>query len=88
MKARFKSSFAKDLRSIGERAVLKRIREAIEQLDRAKNLSEVANLKKLKGGENYYRARVGEYRIGMIIEGDEIMFVRCLRRKDIYRYFP
>lgn len=48
----------------------------------------MTNLKKLKGGGNYYRIRVGEYRIGIIVEGDAITFVRCLHRKEIYRYFP
>jgi len=88
VKARFKASFSKDLQGIRERAVLRRIRETVEQFERAENLSEIANLKKLKGGENYYRARVGDYRIRIIVESDEITFVRCLHRRDIYRYFP
>ncbi len=36
----------------------------------------------------YYRIRVGDYRIGVEVVGDEILFVRILHRKDIYRYFP
>jgi mRNA interferase RelE/StbE len=31
---------------------------------------------------------VGDYRIGISVEGDEVEFVRCLHRRDIYRYFP
>jgi mRNA interferase RelE/StbE len=48
----------------------------------------VAGLKKLKGGGNYYRVRVGEYRVGLVIEGDSVTFMRFLDRKEIYRYFP
>jgi len=84
----FKDSFVKDLRKVKDKAALKRVKEVIEQAEQARSLQDVTNLKKLKGGRNYYRIRVGEFRIGLIIEGDEIMLVRCLSRKEIYRYFP
>ncbi|MCB0846226.1 MAG: type II toxin-antitoxin system RelE/ParE family toxin [Bacteroidetes bacterium] len=52
-------------------------------------------LKKLQGFENYYRIKLGDYRIGIEIEkspentGEEIVtFIRFIHRKDIYRYFP
>jgi len=32
--------------------------------------------------------RIGEYRIGVALEGSEVEFVRCLNRRDLYRYFP
>jgi mRNA interferase RelE/StbE len=88
VKAHFRASFAKDLRSIKSKEILSRIKEVIGQVEKAQSLQEVTNIKKLKGGRNYYRIRVGEYRIGLVIEGDEISFVRCLERKEIYRYFP
>ena len=88
MKVLFRASFAKDLRSIRSKDILSRIKEVVEQVEKARSLQEITNIKKLKGGRNYYRIRVGEYRVGLIIEGDEISFVRCLDRKGIYRYFP
>ena len=88
MKALFRASFAKDLSGIKNKDILRRIKEAVEQVEKAQSLQEITNIKKLKGGRNYYRIRVGEYRIGIIIEGDEISFVRCLDRKEIYRSFP
>ena len=88
MKAQFRASFAKDLRSIKSKEILSRLKEVIGQVEKAQSLQEITNIKKLKGGRNYYRIRVGEYRIGIIVEGDEISFVRCLDRKEIYRYFP
>ena len=88
MKAQFRASFAKDLRSIKSKEILSRIKEVIGQVEKAQSPQEITNIKKLKGGRNYYRIRVGEYRIGLVIEGDEISFVRCLDRKEIYRYFP
>jgi mRNA interferase RelE/StbE len=88
VKALFRASFAKDIRSIKSKDILSRIKEVVEGVEKAQSLQEVTNIKKLKGGRNYYRIRVGEYRIGLAVEGNEITFVRCLNRKEIYRYFP
>lgn len=30
----------------------------------------------------------GDYRLGFVFEHGAITFVRCLDRKEIYRYFP
>jgi mRNA interferase RelE/StbE len=38
--------------------------------------------------DTFYRVRIGDYRIGLELAGDELIFVRCLHRKEIYRYFP
>jgi mRNA interferase RelE/StbE len=51
-------------------------------------LQEVENLKKLRGGDRYYRIRIGDYRIGLAVEESTVIFVRFLHRKDVYRYFP
>ncbi|WP_256973597.1 type II toxin-antitoxin system RelE/ParE family toxin [Nostoc sp. T09] len=48
----------------------------------------ISNIKKLKADGNYYRIRVGDYRIGFAEDEDMITFVRVLHRKEIYRYFP
>jgi mRNA interferase RelE/StbE len=85
---RFNESFVRDLRHIKDKGLLTRVRELIELVEQAPHLGQVANLKKLRGGGNYYRIRVGDYRIGLSVEGDAITFVRFLHRKDIYRYFP
>jgi mRNA interferase RelE/StbE len=31
---------------------------------------------------------LGDYRIGIEVLEDEVIFVRMLHRRDIYRYFP
>jgi mRNA interferase RelE/StbE len=84
----FRASFARDLKKISNKDILKHVRETIEQIERAASLQEIHSLTKLKGGRNYYRVKVGEYRIGMILNADAFVFVRCLDRKEIYRYFP
>ena len=81
MTVRFKESFAKDLRNIKEKGLLARVKELIELVEQAQHLGQVANLKKLRGGGNYYRIRVSDYRIGLSMEGDAVTFVRFLHRK-------
>lgn len=88
MKVEFRESFLKDLERVRDVATRRRIREIIEQVEAAETLSDIANLKKLRGSDRYYRIRTGDYRIGLILERDSVVFVRFLHRKEIYRYFP
>ena len=79
MEVFYESSFAKDL---------KRVRDVLEQVKAAQELGEISNLKKLQGYESYFRIRLGDYRIGIEVEKQTVIFVRILHRKDIYRRFP
>jgi mRNA interferase RelE/StbE len=88
MNIEFRKSFEKDLGSIRNLILMQRIREVIEEVEIAENISEITNIKKLKGGSSYYRIRVGDYRIGVTVDEDIVIFVRVLHRKDIYQYFP
>ena len=88
MKTQFKSSFAKDLGSIKDRSVHEKVAKLIELIEAAPTLTAIPDLKKLRAKGNYYRVRLGEYRLGLTVKGDEITFIRCLHRREIYRYFP
>ncbi len=88
MKVEFKSSFAKDLKKLKEKDLKAQVRQVIELVEKARTLQEIKDVKKLKGGDRYYRIRVGDYRVGLTLEGDTVIFVRFLHRKDIYTYFP
>lgn len=88
MKTAFKASFIKDLEKVRAQHLKTAVREIIEQIEQAESLQTLPNLKKLQGSNNYYRIRVGDYRVGITIENDSVTFVRFLHRKDIYRYFP
>lgn len=59
-----------------------------DEIPRAKEFSDVKNIKKLRGYESFYRVRIGDYRIGFEYKEREIVFYRVLHRKDIYKYFP
>ncbi len=88
MRTVFRRSFTRDLRKIKQRHVLTSAQQAIENVEAAGSLSEIANLKKLAGTENFYRIRIGDFRIGVVVEGEAVEFVRCLHRRDLYRFFP
>jgi mRNA interferase RelE/StbE len=52
-------------------------------------LSEIRGCKRLKGWEDFYRIRIGEYRLGIkdLSEGN-VAVLRFLHRREIYRRFP
>lgn len=88
MKIEFSRTFEKDLERILDAGASRRFRKAIEEVRQAKTLSEIRNLKRVTGKPGYCRIRVGDYRIGIEVAEDRAFFLRCLHRKEIYRYFP
>ncbi len=88
MNTAFRESFDADLSAVRDVALLRRIRKTIEQVESARNFQQIPNLKRLESTGKYYRIRVGDYRLGFVFEQGVVTFVRCLNRKEIYRYFP
>lgn len=88
MKTTFRKSFARDLKKIKDDDVLARVQQVIEAVEAAADLQAIANIKKMSGTTRFYRFRVGDYRIGAAVEGDTVEFIRCLSRRDLYRFFP
>mgnify|MGYP001180404590 CR=1 FL=1 len=88
MKVRISKSLAKDTAKITDKKVKEKLFKKIEQLQSAENLSQQP-IKKLKGFKDFYRIRIGDYRLGVKkLTEQEILLVRFLQRKEIYRYFP
>lgn len=88
MNISFEKSFAKDLESIRDKALSKKVKDAIQAVKKADNLQAINSLKKLKGYERFYRIKLGDYRIGIEISDNIVIFTRFLHRKEIYRFFP
>ncbi len=88
MKVKFEARFAKDIREITNPKLKDKIIAVIDACKVAVSLAELKQLKKMQGYDTYYRIRIGEYRIGIEVIDDEIIFTRFLHRKDIYKYFP
>ena len=85
----YKKTFLKDLvklpsyyREQVEKLVFKKIPEL-------NNISEIPNIKKMKGYQDYYRIRIGDYRVGCkVAKEGRVIFYRVKSRSDIYKVFP
>ncbi len=88
MKVLIDKSFEKDVKKIKDKKVLEKIANTIEFCQGCTALENIKNCKKLKGGKNAYRIRIGDYRIGFVYENQVIIFIRFLHRSTIYDYFP
>jgi mRNA interferase RelE/StbE len=88
LKVEFRESFLRDVRKIKDKGTLEALKKAIENVENAESLAEIASVKKMHGSRGYFRIRVGAYRIGLKLDSDTVHFVRFLNRREIYRYFP
>ena len=88
MKTRYLPTFIKDLKAIKGLPVYAKIKtlvlETIPAIDR---FDAIPHVKKLRDRDCMYRIRVGNYRVGFSWDGETIVFMRALHRKDIYRFF-
>jgi mRNA interferase RelE/StbE len=88
VKVKFKSSFLKAVSKHPDKRLKLRIAKIIEGAEIAESINDLKNLSKLKGCNDCYHIRIGQYRIGLKIENNELYFVAFAHRKDIYKTFP
>ncbi len=89
LKVEYAERFLKDLKKLRKNKIYDEIKDVcFERLPMYEDLRLIPHLKKMEGYRNYYRIRVGEYRIGLKARGKEIVLMRVLHRKQIYKYFP
>jgi mRNA interferase RelE/StbE len=88
MKVSYTALFSKDLDKINDDDVLEKIELTIEQVKSVQKPTEIQHIKKMKNAKNAFRIRVGNYRIGIYILKDTVIFTRVALRKDIYDIFP
>ena len=85
----FDKSFEKSLDKIKNKSLFIRIEKTILEFEKSKSLTDLTNIKKLTGFKNYYRLRIGEYRLGFEkIDENTLRFILIAHRKDIYKLFP
>lgn len=87
MKTEFNRYFLRDIDKLPTAALKAAIADIILAVEAANSLTEISNLKKLKGYKTAYRIRVGDFRIGLVVVRSEVEFVRVVGRKDIYKLF-
>ena len=78
----------KDLEKLPREAREKVFHLVFDEIPLLDHIQSIKALRKISGDKNYYRIRLGAYRIGFEHEGNQLVFIRVLHRKDIYRYFP
>lgn len=89
MKIFVEKSFSRDIDRIKDKRILKNLNKLIIALENAKALDEIPQISKIKGFKNFFRIRIGDYRLGLEeIKGSGFCLIRFLHRKDIYKYFP
>ncbi|MEO5945214.1 MAG: hypothetical protein ABIP79_00245 [Chitinophagaceae bacterium] len=64
MQVEFLSSFSKDINKLSSAGIRKSVKKLILKIETASTLSEIPQLKKLKGHQDAWRIRLGNYRIG------------------------
>ncbi|MCX6303805.1 MAG: type II toxin-antitoxin system RelE/ParE family toxin [Bacteroidetes bacterium] len=80
--------FQKQVNDCNDRRIRSKVLSIIEAVGASDNLNGFPNLKKLAGHKNIYRIRMGDYRIGIVIDNNIVIFAAFDHRNDIYRYFP
>ena len=88
MELDFQTSFTRDLRRIRSAEVHQRVLRKVGELEAAPTIGDVSGTTKLTADGRHYRIRIGDYRLGITIEGEVAVLVRFLHRREIYRAFP
>lgn len=89
MNVEFSSKFKKEFQRLDKQESLsKALYEAVENVIAATSIQDVKNIKKLSGFKGYYRIRIGNYRVGLKLEDETVIFAAFSHRKDIYKNFP
>ena len=80
MKIETKSGFIRDMRRIRNANTRRRVERKLTELRNASNISEVSEVSRVRGERGrYYRIRIGDYRLGFMLQGDVVV---------LYRRFP
>ena len=88
MQTAFTQKFKKQVDSCKDTRIRKKLLSVIGEVASAKNLSDLKSIKKLKGAKNCYRIRIGDFRIGIMLDQETVIFAAFDHRADIYKYFP
>jgi len=88
MKIEYGKKFLKELSLIPSKYRIIIEDFVFEELPRYKNIYECKQIESMKGYKMYFKVRFGDYRIGIKKEGEIIIILRVLHRKEIYKYFP
>ena len=80
----FKKSAAKELQSLPQK-IQQKILDAVQLLS-LNPYTELLQIKKMKGADSLYRARIQDYRVVYLIENQRIKvaIIKIAHRKEVY----
>jgi mRNA interferase RelE/StbE len=88
MQVEITHKFHKQVKACNDKSIRLKILSIIEAVSASDNLQDFPNLKKLTGYKNCFRIRMGDYRIGIVVDSNRVIFAAFDHRSDIYKYFP
>lgn len=88
MKILISKRFIKDL-SVLPNSVKRKVEKIVfEDIAYIEHVYKIEHVSKLKGYKEFYKIRIGEYRVGLRYSKGTLYFERVLHRKEIYRFYP
>ena len=89
MEVERRASFVRDIRRIRDATLLRRTERIIQELEAVSALPDMTGVSIVRSARGrHYRIRIGEHRLGFSLEGDTVILVRFMHRREIYRRFP
>lgn len=88
MEVKVDKTFRKDTKKIQDQVLLRKIADSITNVQQAENIKQIKGIKKLRGSSDSFSIKVGDYRLGVVLFESTVEFIRCIHRKDIYKFFP
>lgn len=89
MKVEYRQLFLKDLKKLKKLPIYQKVFDlTFSILTEINSLQDVNQIKAMKGYPNRYRIRIGDYRVGIEVNEDQIEIMRVLHRSEFYRFFP
>jgi mRNA interferase RelE/StbE len=88
MEVVYLNSYLRSIKKIKNKDLIIKLNMTIENIEKAKTLTEIENIKKLSGFTNCYRIKIDNYRIGIVLKDTIVVLVQFQNRKDIYNKFP
>lgn len=88
MEIRYSRNFIRDIRRVKDASIRRRVDRALDDLEAASTVSEVAAARRIASDRRHYRIRIGDYRLSFALDGNAVTLMRFMHRRQIYRYFP
>ena len=81
--------FNRDLRRVRDPVLRRRVSQRIAELEATSSISDMSSVVRVQSSSGrHYRIRIGDYRLGIMIEGDVVVLARFLHRREFYSHFP